>query len=110
MARRIHLPASRSCVSSDVFPSREAFTPITPRNHHMNSQAFKIASSTRGSAPAVKISVSLPRQISEFLEKQCDAFAIGPSGYVQMILEAERHGPRKEFVIRTRDISGGREV
>jgi hypothetical protein len=52
---------------------------------------------------AAKISVSMPEAMVDFIDQQCRAFRVGRSTYLQMILEAEQHSPRKEFTKRALD-------
>lgn len=52
---------------------------------------------------AAKISVSMPEAMVDFIDQQCRAFRVGRSTYLQMLLEAEQHSPRKEFTKRALD-------
>jgi Arc/MetJ-type ribon-helix-helix transcriptional regulator len=52
---------------------------------------------------AAKISISMPEAMVDFIDEQCRAFRVGRSTYLQMLLEAEQHSPRKEFTKRALD-------
>jgi hypothetical protein len=49
-----------------------------------------------------KVSLSLPGDLALFLDRQCEAFGVGRSVYFQLLLDAEREAPRREFVKRAR--------
>jgi hypothetical protein len=51
---------------------------------------------------AAKISMSVPAELAKFLDQQCEAFGVGRSAYLQLLLEAEKHEPRREFVKKAR--------
>jgi len=51
---------------------------------------------------ASKVSLSLPGEMAAFLDEQCRAFGVGRSTYFQMLLDAERDAPRREFVKKAR--------
>ena len=55
--------------------------------------------------PAAKLSISLPGDMVDFIDAQCEAFGVGRSTYFQMLLDAEQSLPRKEFVKRARSVS-----
>jgi len=51
---------------------------------------------------AAKVSLSLPADIAKFLDEQCEAFGVGRSSYIQLLLDAEKASPRKEFIKKDR--------
>ena len=52
---------------------------------------------------SAKISISMPESMVDFIDRQCAAFRVGRSTYLQMLLEAEHATPRREFVKRAQD-------
>jgi hypothetical protein len=51
---------------------------------------------------SVKFSVSMPTDLVNFLDSRCVAFRTGRSEFLQLIVDAERDHPRREFTKRSR--------